>query len=133
MPKTLLRFVAPMTLTLALGACGGGTTGVSTSDGENTSGGGTNNDWTPVATVTLSWGAPSTRVDSTPISLSEIRGYRLYYGNQANNTPYVVQISSSSATSKALSLPAGIWYFRVSAYDADGIEGPKSAAQQLTL
>jgi hypothetical protein len=80
------------------------------------------------AKITLSWVAPTTWLDDTAISLSQIGGYRLYYGPTANDTPNMVDISDPSLWQHTLTLDPGTYYFRISTYDVNGIEGPKSEA-----
>ena len=118
-------------------ACGGGNSALSDSSQTSGSASGTPAP-TPspggtTATVTLKWTAPSTRSDNTAVSMSEISGYRLYYGNSATNTPYYVNISGGSATQYTLTLPSGSYYFRISAIDTQGYEGLRSAAAQKSI
>ncbi|MBI1425343.1 MAG: hypothetical protein GC149_18040 [Gammaproteobacteria bacterium] len=117
--------------------CGGGNSALS--DSSQTAGG-SGGSSTPApapggttATVTLKWTAPSTRSDNTAVSLSEISGYRLYYGNSATNTPYYVNISGGASTQYTLTLPSGSYYFRISAIDTQGYEGLRSAAAQKSI
>jgi len=111
--------------------CGGGGSGVTSSDsssGSNTSSGNTGS----TASVTLKWSAPTTRLDGSAISLSEIAGYRLYYGSSATNTPNYINLNGTS-TQYPVTLPNGTYYFRISAIDTNGYEGALSGALQKTL
>lgn len=86
-----------------------------------------------VGAATLRWSAPTTRLDNTPVSLSEIAGYRLYYGPTATDTPSFVNINDGTASQYTINLPAGSYYFRISAIDTQGFEGEKSVALQKTV
>ncbi len=117
-----LKLVMLSLLSLNMIACtGSSTTGTTLSGDSGTNGGKT-------AKITLSWVAPSTLVDNTAISLSQISGFRLYYGNTVSNTPNMVDISDPTSWEHTLTLGSGTYYFRVSTYDVNGIEGPKSEA-----
>jgi len=63
-------------------------------------------------------------LDGTAIALSQIGGYRLYYGPTASNTPTMVDISDATASQHTLTVDTGKYYFRISTYDVSGIEGP---------
>ncbi len=118
----ILKLVMLLLLSLNMIACTGtSTTGTTLSGDSGTNGGKT-------AKITLSWVAPATWVDDTAISLSQISGYRLYYGPTASNTPNVIDISDATAWQHTLTLEPGTYYFRVSTLDVNGTEGPKSEA-----
>lgn len=111
-----------VSLAIILSGCGGG---AGDSYSGNGSGGGGRG--TGTGTATVSWVAPSSRLDGTPISLSEIGGYILYYGTSNTNLTNAVTISGSSTNQRQVSgLVSGTYYFQVSAYDQQGIEGPRS-------
>lgn len=76
--------------------------------------------------ITLQWVAPTTRVDGTAASLNEISGYRIYYGPYAEETTTMVEISGGLISEHTLQLPPNTYYFRISAIDTNGYEGPKS-------
>lgn len=68
------------------------------------------------STVTFRWNA-----NTEP----DLAGYRLYYGNSPRTqTAYsnTVPIQNRTATSWQLSLPAGVYYFALTAYDFSGNE-----------
>ena len=128
-----LKLVMLLLLSLNMIACTGTTENLMALPGSNTNidgDSGTSGSTTDsqTAKITLSWVAPSTWVDNTAISLSQIGGYRLYYGPAASNTPNMVDISDPTSWEHTLTLDPGTYYFRVSTYDVNGIEGPKSEA-----
>jgi hypothetical protein len=46
--------------------------------------------------VVLSWVAPVARADGTPLSLADIEGFRIYYGNTTNSYPYRVNLTDAT-------------------------------------
>ena len=75
------------------------------------------------AGITLSWIAPVEREDGTPISMSEIAGYRVYYGTSQGNYSNQVEVAGSATMQVTLSnLVAGTYYIVVTTYDNDGRE-----------
>jgi len=77
--------------------------------------------------VALSWTAPVEREDGTPISMSEIAGYRVYYGTSEGNYPNEIDIADSYNMQATLSnLVSGTYYIVVTVYDMDGRESAYS-------
>ncbi len=84
----------------------------------------------PVLTssMSVSWVPPVERADGTPLTLSDIDGYRLYYGTTPGNYPNSVDIPDGTASSATISdLPLGSYYVVMSTYDTSGLEGEQSA------
>jgi hypothetical protein len=90
------------------------------------------NDTAPqTGSVSLSWTAPVARADGTALSLSEIAGYRVYYGTSAGNYSDSVDVNSVSSTSVTItSLPVGTYYMVATTRDSDGRESAYS--QEVT-
>ena len=66
------------------------------------------------AAMTLAWDAPTTNADGTP--LNDLAGYKIYYGVSSGN--YSVVIDAGNVSSYDISnLPAGTYYFAITAYD----------------
>lgn len=87
---------------------------------------------TTLGSATLTWQAPTTRVDGT--SLTNLAGYRIHYGTAVNNYPNVVQIPNAGITSAVVSqLTPATWYFVVSAYDATGLESSTTSPVSKTI
>ena len=86
---------------------------------------------TPVAgtaSLTLNWTAPVSRADGTPMSLADIDGYRIYYGDSAGSYPGSVDITDGSAVAATVNnIPAGTYYLVMSTYDVDGRESTYSS------
>ncbi len=111
--KKIILLALVIFSSILLTACGGGA-GETSSDTQNT---------TTASGKVLEWTAPSTRTDSTPLSLSEIQGYRVYYGTSPNNLTMLVDLNDDTITDfRVDSIPSGNYYFAVTAYDMDGVE-----------
>ncbi len=79
------------------------------------------------ATVSLSWVAPSEREDNQPISLSEINGYKVYYGTTPGQYPNKVTINDGTAVGHTFTnFPKGTHYFVVTTLDTAGRESQYS-------
>jgi hypothetical protein len=75
-------------------------------------------------TANLSWSPVTRTQDGKPAVLG---GYRIYYGPSRTAMSTVVEVRDAKATHYQIThLPAGTWYFAVSAYTAAGQEGPQS-------
>ncbi|MGB5260356.1 MAG: putative Ig domain-containing protein, partial [Gammaproteobacteria bacterium] len=75
----------------------------------------------------LSWTAPTTRADGTPISLAEIDGYRVYYGTSPGNYPNSVNITDGTATATTVNnIPVGNYSVVMTTYDNNGMESAQS-------
>jgi len=80
-------------------------------------------DSTSTEDVSLSWSAPVTREDGDLLSLSELEGYRVYYGTGKDDLNALVDLNDSAETTYIVTgLSPGIYYFAVTAYDFDGLE-----------
>jgi len=75
----------------------------------------------------LNWTAPSTRADGSPMSLSDIAGYRVYYGSSAGSYPNSVNVTDGSQTSVTVAgVMAGTYHVVMTTYDINGLESPYS-------
>ncbi len=77
----------------------------------------------PVRTgsVSLSWQPPTQREDGS--ALTNLAGYRLFYGRQPGEYANQVRIENPGITRYVVdNLAAGSWYFVMTAFDADGLE-----------
>ena len=78
--------------------------------------------------LSLSWTAPVTRADGSPLSLADINGYRVYYGDSTGSYPASVDVPDGTATATIVSdLPAGDYYVVMTTYDVDGRESGYSS------
>jgi type II secretory pathway component GspD/PulD (secretin) len=146
--RSLRNWIALGCITLLLTACGGGSGGGNsaspgasgTSSGTGTSSGGTSSSGsnsgttapTPTAltyAVQLSWTAPTTRADGTPLTSTELTGYRIYYSLEGSDASQdtVVPISGGNTTSLQVTLSAaGTYAFAITALDQNGLESALS-------
>jgi hypothetical protein len=77
---------------------------------------------------TLSWTAPTTRADGTPLSLADIDGFRVYYGETAGDYPSSIDVADGSAqTATVTDVPVGDYRVVMTTYDVDGLESGHSA------
>jgi hypothetical protein len=85
--------------------------------------------------VNLSWIIPSTRENGQPLQLSELAGYELYYTTDADAAAgTTVKVNGGSSASYVIAnLPAGSYYFAISAIDTSGLKSPLSAMVTATV
>lgn len=117
--------------------CGGGDTSIAASDSTGTGSGGTGGGGSGgggSSSILLKWTAPTTLADgTTAVSLSDISGYKIFYGTSATNTPNMISINDGTATQTTITLPAGSYYFVICAIDQSGVSGLRSAALQKSI
>jgi len=78
--------------------------------------------------MTMSWTAPVTRADGSPMSLADIDGYRIYYGDSAGSYPDSVDVTDGTAvTATVNNIPSGTYHIVMSTYDVDGRESAFSS------
>ena len=83
-------------------------------------------------TATVSWDAPTTNNNGTP--LTDLAGYRIYYGASRENLSHMVQIHTVGLQTYVIDdLAAGTWYFAVRAVAANGTESTLSDIAAKTV
>jgi hypothetical protein len=147
-----------LAVALHLVACGGGSGGSAASGsgtgtltpsgttsapdpGTKSSGGaatasntGSNSAAKATGSLALTWVAPVTRADGTPLSLADIDGFRIYYGKSAGSYPYHVNVSDATTQQMTLkNLASGTWYIVMTTYDVDGRESGYSVVVKKTV
>jgi hypothetical protein len=75
-------------------------------------------------TMSLSWIAPSENVDGSP--LTDLSGYRVYYGEVSRNYPDMTEVSDPNTTNTSIALPSGDYYVVMTALDEEGNESAYS-------
>lgn len=76
--------------------------------------------------VTLSWEAPTTREDGTP--LTNLAGFRIQYGRMSKIYDYEIDIDNPGLQTYVVeNLKPGKWYFAAIAYDSNGLESNLSS------
>jgi len=122
------RYLLALILILPLVACSAGEDGLSSNTNTNT------DTDTSASTVKLSWVAPSAREDNSVLVLSDIAGFRIYYGVTPGDYSDTVDIDDHTATQAVLAgLPSGTYYVAVTTVDVDGRESTYSAEVVVTL
>ena len=82
----------------------------------------------------LEWTAPVSRTDGSPLSLSEISGFHVYYGTSAGRYTKKADIADGSAQGITLTnLPVGTYYVVMTTYDDSGLESGYSAMVTKTV
>lgn len=80
----------------------------------------------------LTWTAPTKNEDGT--NLTNLAGYRVYYGTDPANLSNTLNITTAGATSQVIApLAAGVWHFAMTALNTDGKESARSAQVAATL
>ncbi|MBE7414111.1 MAG: fibronectin type III domain-containing protein [Deltaproteobacteria bacterium] len=108
--KKSLCMIALLSM-VALAGCGGGGGATGTSGSSGDDGGDSSR--------TLTWSAPSTRVDGSPVDASEIKGYRLLYGTASGIYTSTVDVGNETEYTFE-DLTSGVTYYAVVvAYDGN--------------
>jgi len=79
----------------------------------------------------LSWTAPSKNTDGS--TLTNLSGYKIYYGTSSKNYSQTVSVSGASTTTRTLQLSPGTYYFALTAIDASGGESAKTNEVSKTI
>jgi hypothetical protein len=80
----------------------------------------------------LSWQSPLSKCDGS--LLDDLAGYRIMYGRTEEDLDHSILVNDPAATSfEFTTLDSGIWYFAVVAVNANGLEGPATAAAMKTI
>jgi hypothetical protein len=82
--------------------------------------------------ATLSWEAPTSNTNGT--ALTDLSGYRIYYGANPQELSQTVQISNVGLQTYVIdNLEPGTWYFAVMAVAANGGESALSDVVAKTI
>ena len=83
-------------------------------------------------TATLSWQAPTTNTDGA--ALTDLSGYRIYYGMNADDLTQTVQLTSVGLQTYVIEdLGSGAWYFAIKAVTGTGVESALSDVVSKTI
>jgi len=81
--------------------------------------------------VTLSWNPP---LNGDGSSIKNLKGYKIYYGTKSREYTEVIDVDNPDATTYSIeNLPAGTYYFAITAYDDRGIESDYSNEESTTI
>jgi len=82
--------------------------------------------------ATLSWQAPTTDTNGAP--LTDLAGYRIYYGTSATDLSDTIQLTSVGLQTYVIqNLASGTWYFAVTAVASTGVESTLSVVVSKTI
>jgi Putative Ig domain len=80
----------------------------------------------------LTWTPPTLNTNGS--ALTNLAGYRIYYGNSANKLDRTQAVANPGLASYMIeNLPSGPWYFVVHAYNSAGAESPASNIVNKTI
>jgi hypothetical protein len=112
-----------------LAGCGQGSTDASTASASATP---TSPPPLTSGNATLSWEAPTTDTNGAP--LTDLVGYRVYYGTSANDLTDTIQLTSVGIQTYVIdNLAPGTWYFAVAAVASTGVESALSNVVSKTI
>lgn len=123
------RGLLALCMALLISACNGGgsAAGVNTDTGGDRSGDGV------AAAVTIDWAAPAARADGSPLLLSDIAGYKVYYGKAPGDYSNSLEVKDSTSQSMTVSVAPGLNYFVVTCLDTAGRESTYSKEFKITI
>jgi outer membrane lipoprotein-sorting protein len=81
--------------------------------------------------ATLSWDAPTTNADGTP--LTDLAGYRIYYGTSSGNYSQNINVGNVTTYTVDNLTEGATYYFTATAYDAAGNESEYSNEDSKTI
>ena len=86
----------------------------------------------PTGSATLRWTPPTQNEDGSPIT--NLKGYRIYYGTNSSNLSSVVDIASAAIDSAVVEdLSPATWYFALKAYNTANVESAFSNIASKTI
>ena len=85
-------------------------------------------------TLAIDWVAPTQREDGTPLLLSEIETYNLYYGSSPGDYLYTLDNANVTTGSVYISdFPRGTYYFVITTVTTDGLESCGSEEIEIII
>ncbi len=82
----------------------------------------------------ISWSIPTTRVNGTALSLTDLKGYEVYWTRSSDTTAGIINVSSGSSRTTAIEFfKPDQYYFAMSAIDATGLKSPLSTLVSAKL
>ena len=80
---------------------------------------------TASGSANLSWNVPTHNTDGS--ALTDLAGYRIYYGTSSSSLNQTIQIANSTVTTYLVqNLSPATWFFSIRAYDSGGVESAAS-------
>ena len=88
----------------------------------------------PSGVLAINWVAPTEREDGTPLILSEIESYNLYYGNSPGDNPFFGDnLNVTSNSIYITDFPGGTYYFVITTVAEDGSESRISEEIEIII
>jgi hypothetical protein len=85
-----------------------------------------------MGSATLSWIPPTENADGS--ALTDLRGYKIYYGKSAANQDQTVKLTNPGLTRYMIeNLSPATWYFSMSSFNSEGVESARSATASKTI
>ena len=85
-----------------------------------------------LGTATLSWNPPTENSDGS--ALTDLAGYRIYYGRNSNNLDRSIEVSNPGLTRYVVeNLTQARWYFSMTSVNSGGRESARSATKSKTI
>ena len=85
-----------------------------------------------LGSVTVSWSPPTTNADGTP--LTDLAGYRIYYGRTAEELESVAVISNAGVTRRVIDdLSPATWFFAMTSVNGSGLESARTQVGSVTI
>jgi len=110
-PQWRSHFFLALLLAVIISACGGGGGG----------GGSLTVNQVGLGSATLSWTPPTQNTDGSP--LTDLAGYKIYYGNEPGNYQTTIQIDNPGITIYVVEhLTPNTYYFVSTAINSSGVE-----------
>ena len=82
--------------------------------------------------VTLSWQPPTENADGS--ALVNLQGYDIHYGTKSQNYTETIKVANPGLTTYVVqNLPAGKYYFAVTAYNSSGVDSSPSGEVSTTI
>jgi hypothetical protein len=85
-----------------------------------------------VGSATLSWTPPTQNADGS--ALTDLAGYRIYYGRNRDNLTRVIELSNPGLTRYVIeNLTQARWFFTMTSVNSSGVESSRSATASKTI
>ena len=85
-----------------------------------------------VGSATLTWLPPTLNADGS--TLTDLAGYRIYYGRRADTLDQVITIDNPGITAYLVeNLSRATWYFSMTALNSSGVESQRSATASKSV
>lgn len=122
---------APTSSASSSTASGAASTSTAASSNTNTSSGPTSTTVTG-SNVTIAWTPPTQNTDGS--ALTDLVGYKIHYGTESQTYTDTVSVNNPGIANYVVqNLPAGTYYFAVTAYNSAGVESLASDEVTATL